>query len=114
VARDDDFMHGMLQSTFFAIWWSALSKLLPAPSIIESFPFPWPPAASLGSLTSDQEEQRHAIARAARIGDRKQIDEALGRALDWPFDAAERGIFSRLHELNIVLCKKDETRSKKL
>ena len=47
----------------------------------ETFPFPWPPATPLGKLTRVQDEQRTAIAQAARALD-AQRHEWLGDQAD--------------------------------
>lgn len=86
VARDDDFTHGILSSDAFAAWHRAHFATLPADQLVASFPFPWPPATPLGALNKEQEEQRHAVARAIRAGNRDALHEAVCRAYGWPVD----------------------------
>jgi hypothetical protein len=89
VAREDDFTHGVLASAVFAAWYAALRAVMPAEAIVASFPFPRPPATPLGALTKEQEEQRHAVARAARAGNPEQLDDAVARAYGWPTDLGD-------------------------
>lgn len=68
-ARDDDWFFGVLQSRAHRLWVRSAGgsprRYRPA-SCCETFPFPWAPATSLGQLTREQDEQRMAIAQAAR------------------------------------------------
>lgn len=80
IARDDDFAHGILQSRIFSVWWHAWTGQFSPREIVESFPFPWPPGTLLSALTRVQEEQRLAIARAARAGDQDRLDAAVAAA----------------------------------
>lgn len=100
VAHDDDFTHGMLQSTLFAAWHHAHRTRLSPMYIVESFPFPWPLATPLSALTAVQEEQRHAVARAARIGDMEQLNAAVLAAYGWPSDLDGPTLLGKLTELN--------------
>lgn len=75
-ARDDDFSAGVLASEKFRQWWTQHPPL----AALRTFQFPWPPGTPLSALTRDQEEHRHAIARAARREDQAAIDEAVERA----------------------------------
>jgi hypothetical protein len=86
VARDDDFTHGVLRSSPFSAWWHIHQGSMAPDRIVESFPFPWPPATALSALTAVQEEQRHAIARAARNGNVEQLNFAVFAAYGWPAD----------------------------
>ncbi len=100
VARDDDFTHGLLQSRFFDRWWRKYSPRLSPLDIVTAFPFPWPPATLLSSLSRAQEEQRHAIARTARSGEQDQLNAAVATAYGWPGDLADEEIIACLIELN--------------
>jgi len=80
VTRDDDFAHGILQSRFFGHWWKTWRRKLAPQDIVNSFPFPWPPATLLSALTRTQEEHRLAVARAARSGARDQLEGAVAGA----------------------------------
>ena len=100
VARDDDFTHAVLQSAAFTAWWQAHRRSLPPVQIVESFPFPWPPATSLGSLTKTQQDIRSQAARAAIAGDTGQIDSAVAAAYGWPGNRDEREILQALGELH--------------
>jgi hypothetical protein len=98
VARDDDFTHGVLSSQVFARWWHCYQNQ--PVSAIESFPFPWPPGTALSALTKAQEEQRHAVARAARSGNVEQLNAAISAAYGWPGDIDETRQFESLARLN--------------
>lgn len=100
VARDDDFTHGLLQSRLFDLWWRRHSSYLPPMDIVTSFPFPWPPATLLSSLRRDQEENRHAVARAVRAGAQEQLDSAVAALYGWPTDLAEEAVLVSLIDLN--------------
>jgi len=100
VAREDDFTHGLLQSPAFAAWYDQLRRSVSVSAIVESFPFPWPPATLLGSLTAAQEEQRHALARAARDGDPEALRTTAFAAYGWPSDLRDEEILERLQALN--------------
>lgn len=96
-ARDDDFSAGMLASRAFALWCERCGGLLAA---LRSFPFPWPPATPLSSLTRAQEEQRFALARAARGEDADAIESALAAAYGWPANLADEDLLARLLTLH--------------
>jgi hypothetical protein len=91
-ARDDDFSAGVLASRVFELWWQQ------APGIValQTFPFPWPPATPLSSLTRDQEEHRHALARATRAGNEEATNTAVLRAYELTDDANVEQILTRL------------------
>ena len=84
VARDDDFTAGVLRSSGFAAWWAQFGPGPASPLVVDSFPFPWPPATALSSLTSRQQELRFAVARAARQADQDQLDRTVAAAYGWP------------------------------
>ena len=100
VARDDDFTQGLLNSRFFRIWWHRYSPCISAPAVVISFPFPWPPATLLSSLTRVQEEQRLALARAARRGETTQLTAAVATLYGWPADLTDDEVLARLTALN--------------
>lgn len=105
VARDDDFTHGILQSTLFAAWHHAhRTRRLDPVQIVESFPFPWAPATLLSALTAAQEEQRHAIARAVRSGNPDQLNAAVLAAYGWLPDPENDALLGKLALLN---CQRD-------
>jgi hypothetical protein len=97
VAREDDFTHGVLSSSAFAAWFDACRRALPLERIVESFPFPWPPATTLNALTATQEESRHAVARAVRDGNSGQLNEAVWKAYGWAPDLSEAEQLEKLH-----------------
>lgn len=100
VARDDDFAHGVLRSRGFGLWWSKVhSRRTPTVSV-ESFPFPWPLRTPLSSLTAAQEEQRHAVALAARGDDLAKIESSVSAAYGWPADLPDADLLTRLGALN--------------
>lgn len=98
-ARDDDFSAGVLASRAFALWSGRCRGVLAA---LRSFPFPWPPATPLSSLSRAQEEQRFALARAARAEDCEAIDTALAAAYGWPNDLDDDAVIARLSALHAV------------
>jgi hypothetical protein len=100
VARDDDFTHGVLQSRPFALWWGLILSRRTPTLAVDSFPFPWPPGTALGALTARQEEQRHAVARAARSGDIERTNSAVVDAYGWPADLGDSELLPRLQGLN--------------
>lgn len=89
-ARDDDYFLGVLHSRCHDTWvrWAAAvqhgSKAAfryAPPVCFETFPLPWPPATPLGKLTRAQEDQRTAVALAARALE-AQRSEWLGDRTD--------------------------------
>jgi hypothetical protein len=98
VARDDDFTQGVVSSQVFACWWQCYRNQPVAAA--ESFPFPWPPGTALSALTKAQEEQRHAVARAARSGNVEQLNIAVSDAYGWPADLDEANLLEKLGNLN--------------
>ncbi len=100
VARDEDFIHGVLQSEVFARWWDHGRTRIGPVQRLESFPFPWPPATALSALTTSQEEQRHAIARSARSENTEQLNRAVLSAYGWPEDVANKKLLEKLTALN--------------
>ena len=100
VARDDDFMHGLLRSRLFQLWWRAHSPRLLPPMLVASFPFPWPPATLLSALTRAQEEQRLALARAARSSAGEPLESAAAAAYGWSADLTDGELLAQLTALN--------------
>ncbi|MBI2513361.1 MAG: hypothetical protein HYV96_15390 [Opitutae bacterium] len=97
-ARDDDFGAGALASRAFARWCGECRG--DALSALRSFPFPWSPATPLSSLTRAQEEQRFALARAARAEDADAIEASLAAAYGWPTDLDDAELLARLTALH--------------
>ena len=100
VARDDDFTHGILLARPFALWWRQYHSRRTPTLALHSYPFPWPPATGLSGLTAAQEEQRHAVARAARGTDPDQLNTAVAAAYGWPADLPDDELPLRLGDLN--------------
>ena len=82
-ARDDDWFFGVLHSRFHQIWALCLGTQLrekesgfryTPTTCFETFPFPWTPGTPLGKLTRAQDDQRTAIAQAARALDALRAD----------------------------------------
>ncbi|HTT57603.1 MAG TPA: hypothetical protein VMF63_10870 [Opitutaceae bacterium] len=67
-AHDDDWFLGVLHSRAHGVWTRAAGRYTPA-ACFDTFPFPWPPTTPLSKLTRVQDEQRTAIAFAARTLD---------------------------------------------
>lgn len=63
VARDDEFLAGVLASRWLEVW--RAGRRLDA-ALVRGFPLPWPAATPRGALTRDQEERREAVVRAWR------------------------------------------------
>jgi hypothetical protein len=100
VARDDDFAAGLLGSRAFAVWWREFhSPRLPARTV-DSFPFPWPPPITLGSLNRAQQEHRQQVANAARAGSADALDPAVAAAYGWPAGLDDNELLARLRELH--------------
>jgi hypothetical protein len=99
VARDDDFTDAVLQSYAFTTWWRAHHRSQTPVQLVESFPFPWPPATPFGSLTRAQQAFRSQAARAVLAGDAEQINSTVAAAYGWSgnYDAGE--ILTALHEV---------------
>jgi hypothetical protein len=100
VARDDDFSHGVLSSPAFTRWHQAHAARLGPVQTVESFPFPWLPGTALSALTKTQEDQRHAIARAARGGNMEQLNAAVFAAYGWRADLNDAELLEKLTVLN--------------
>ncbi|HEX2862557.1 MAG TPA: hypothetical protein VHN79_13000 [Lacunisphaera sp.] len=100
VPRDDDFTRGVLSGEVFAQWHQAYHAKLGAAPSVTAFPFPWAPTTPLSSLNPAQEEQRHAIARAARANDAARIDAAVLAAYGWPTDLPPAELLEKLLGLN--------------
>lgn len=98
-ARDDDFSAALLASRAFALWSGAAHDLFVA---LRSFPFPWPPATALSSLSRTQEDLRFDLARAARQEDLAAIDAAASRAYGWDPDSADDALLAALHRWHDV------------
>jgi hypothetical protein len=97
-ARDDDFSCGVLNSALFAQWLEAHDGAVL--TALRSFPFPWAPGTPLGSLSREQEEHRHAIAKAARAGDAEAINTTAAQAYGWQAAAPPAELFAHLHQLH--------------
>lgn len=100
VARDDDFTQGILSARPFAAWWRQIHSRRTPTLAITTYPFPWSPAKGLSDLTAAQEEQRHAIARAARSGRSAALEDAVAAAYGWPGDLSDEELLARLEDLN--------------
>lgn len=99
VARDDDFTQGILHSLPFRLWQEQLAREFSPDRIVTSFPFPWAPATPLSALTATQEENRFAIARAARSGSLDTLDAAVLGAYGWTSDLSDQAILDALAAL---------------
>lgn len=104
VTRDDDFAHGILAARPFAVWWREFHSRRRPMLAVSSYPFPWPPGTGLSALTTAQEEQRHAVAKAARSGDAVQLNAAVAAAYGWPADLDDAALLTRLGALNRARC----------
>jgi hypothetical protein len=100
VARDDDFTHGVLQSRVFLAWWRRWLPIISPAAIVMAFPFPWPPATTLGALTRVQEEHRFDIAHAVRSGAQSLLNAAVASAYGWPNDLSGNATITELIALH--------------
>jgi len=106
VARDDDFTHAVLRSAAFTAWWRAYFLKQTPTQVIESFPFPWPPASPLGSLTKTQQEIRSTVTRSVISGDTEQLDSAVASAYGWTDSWEDGEILAALNELHRQRCSR--------
>ncbi|HVU17335.1 MAG TPA: hypothetical protein VHD32_10435 [Candidatus Didemnitutus sp.] len=100
VARDDDFVHGVLQSHIFRSWWRAAGQAADAVAKLMSFPFPWPVKTAYGTLTGIQQDLRFEVARAVRNGDQARLDEFVATAFGFPLHLDEAELLLRLQRLH--------------
>jgi hypothetical protein len=100
VARDDDFIHGILTARPFALWWRKFHSRRTPTQAASAYPFPWPPATGLSALTAAQEEHRHTIAKAARGADAETLNAAVAAAYGWPADLDDEILLKHLSDLN--------------
>lgn len=100
VARDDDFSHGLLSARPFRAWWDQYHSRNEPAFVVQSYPFPWPPAKGLSDLSAAQEEHRHAIARAARSADGARLEAAIAAAYGWPGGLPDDEVLAWLGDLN--------------
>lgn len=100
VARDDDFIHGILAAHPFAVWWCKYHSRRTPIRAVSAYPFPWAPGTGLSALTAAQEELRHAVAKAVRGGDTESLNTAVTAAYGWPAGLDDAALLARLGELN--------------
>lgn len=100
IARDDDFTHGILAARPFALWWRQFHSRRTPTLALTGYPFPWAPGTGLNALTSVQEEQRHAVAQAARKGDNESLNVAVAAAYGWSAELDDDAVLTRLGDLN--------------
>ncbi len=100
VARDDDFIHGILAARPFALWWRKYHSRRTPTQAVGAYPFPWPPATGLSALTTAQEEHRHNVAKAARGADAETLNAAVAAAYGWPADLEDEAVLKNLGDLN--------------
>ena len=100
VLRDDDFTHGLLHSRPFTVWWTKHFDRDTPIAVLAAFPFPWPPTTPFSALSAAQQELRGRMSRAARTGDRDEIDSVAFALYGFTFDLTDAEILARLHELH--------------
>jgi hypothetical protein len=100
VARDDDFIHGILAARPFALWWRKFHSRRTPTQAVSAYPFPWPPATGLSALTTAQEEHRHAVAKAARSAAEETLNTAVAATYGWPADLDDETVLKNLGDLN--------------
>ena len=107
VARDDEFLAGVLASRWLEVWRRGLGRRLDA-ATVRSFPLPWSPERLRGSLTREQEERRDTVVRAWRAAGggladfdpegyaAEELSAAVAAAYGWPADCDEAEALRRL------------------
>ena len=95
VARDDEFLAGVLASRWLEVWRRGAGRRLDA-GTVRSFPLPWAPETLRGSLTREREERRDVVVRAWRAAGggladfapescaAEELDAAVAAAYGWP------------------------------
>jgi hypothetical protein len=95
VARDDEFLAGVLASRWLEVWRRGTGPR-PAAAGVRSFPLPWSPSTPRGALTREQEERRDAVVRAWRAAGggladldpegfaAEELGSAVAAAYGWP------------------------------
>ncbi|HLP09949.1 MAG TPA: hypothetical protein VK178_17445 [Opitutaceae bacterium] len=83
VARDDEFLAGVLASRWFDAWWRGGVGGRLDVAAVRDFPLPWPVDLPRGAFTREQEERRDAVVRAWRGGTGGAVDfDSVGYAGD--------------------------------
>ena len=77
VARDDEFLAGVLSSVWLEVWLRGAGRRLGA-SALRCFPLPWSPDTRRGALSREQEERRSAVVQAWRAAGGGATDFAPG------------------------------------
>ncbi len=107
VARDDEFLAGVLASSWLEVWRRGLRRKLDV-ATVRSFPLPWSAATPRGALSREQEERRDAVVRAWRAAGgglddfepegsaAEELAAAVAAAHDWPAGLDELAGFARL------------------
>ncbi|MFT3830329.1 MAG: hypothetical protein QM691_11570 [Opitutaceae bacterium] len=108
VARDDEFLAGVLASWWFDLWWRHGPGGRLDVGSARSFPLPWPVETPRGALTREQEERRSAVVRAwraagdgaPRYASADEADDGLTRtvaaAYGWPAEIDGADALARL------------------
>lgn len=108
VARDDEFLAGVLASRWFDVWWGRGVGGRLDVAAVRSFPLPWPVDLPRGAFTREQEERRDAVVRAWRgvaggaadfdpaghAGD--ELAGAVAAAYGWPAGIEPDGALAQL------------------
>ncbi len=110
VARDDEFLAGVLASWWLAVWQRGRRRRLEV-ATVRTLPLPWSPEMLRGALTRDQEERREAVVRAWRAlgggvvdaaseGDAaEELAAAVAAAYGWPAGIGPADGFARLEAM---------------
>mgnify|MGYP001359784221 CR=1 FL=1 len=95
VARDDEFLAGVLASRWLEVWRRGVDPRSAA-AAVRSFPLPWSPSTPRGALTREQEGRREAVVRAWRAAGggladpdpegyaAEELSSAVAAAYGWP------------------------------
>ncbi len=110
VARDDEFLAGVLASAWAEVWRRGLARRLEV-AAVRSFPLPWSPATARGALTREQEERREVVVRAWRAAGggledfdpdgpaAEELSAAVSMAYGWPAGIGAEEALPRLRAM---------------
>ena len=107
VARDDEFLAGVLASRWLEVWRCDLGRRLDV-ATVRRFPPPWAPDLPRGALSREREERRDAVVRAWRAAGggladfdpesfaAEELNAAVAAAYGWPAAIDDAAALQRL------------------
>ena len=107
VARDDEFLAGVLASRWLEVWRRGLGCRLDV-ATVRHFPPPWAPDLPRGALSREREERRDAVVRAWRAAGggladfdpesfaAEELNAAVAAAYGWPAAIDDAAALQRL------------------